>query len=278
MLPVHVALVSRSSQTDPADVAHVAAALQTQATRDLGPVWSVAATVDAFPALPAVPAGYWPVVVQDDVRGAAGFHLDSGGRPYALVEYSDSWSLTASHETVEMLVDPWGQRTSAGRSPKGDQGQVEFLVEACDPCEAQDYAYTINGVLVSDFITPSFYDPAQTAGARYSFQGSIERPRQVLPGGYVSWWDPQTNHIWQQFDMPGEEEFQDLGEGDFATQGSLRAFVDANTKHPGIDHGLAADDPTLNAAQRAWAGAKESASALGMRYERVIDARLEAGR
>jgi hypothetical protein len=55
------------------------------------------------------------VIIVDDVRGAAGYHQDSYGQPYALVEYSASWSLTASHEVVEMLVDPWGRRVVAGR-------------------------------------------------------------------------------------------------------------------------------------------------------------------
>ena len=134
MLPVQVALVSNTRRTAPADLAHVAAALSKQAARDLAPLWAITATVDAFPSLRSVPAGYWPIVIVDHVEGAAGFHLDRNGRPYALVEYSDSWSLTASHEALEMLVDPFGRRTAAGRSPESGQGQVEFLVEACDPC------------------------------------------------------------------------------------------------------------------------------------------------
>ena len=124
MLPVQVALVSRTRRTDPRDLSHVAAALQKQATRDVAPIWSVTATVDVFPTLRSVPAGYWPVIIVDRVRGAAGYHLDRRGQPYALVEYSRSWSLTASHETIEMLCDPWGRRVVAGRSPKRDQGQV----------------------------------------------------------------------------------------------------------------------------------------------------------
>src|SRR5690242_14689929 len=145
MLPVQVALVPQTTQADIADVTHVAAALQKQAARDLAPIWGVTATVDPFPDLRSVPVGYWPVIIVDDVKDAGGYHLDKNGHPYALVEYSASWSLTASHETIEMLCDPWGRRIAAGRSPKRGQGQVEFLVEACDPCEAAEFAYTING-------------------------------------------------------------------------------------------------------------------------------------
>ena len=270
MLPVQIALVAYTRQADPADVSHVAAALQKQASRDLAPVWGVTATVDVFPNLRTVPAGYWPVIVVDDVKDAAGYHQDSGGRPYALVEYSASWSLTASHETVEMLCDPWGKRVVAGRSPKRGQGQVEFLVEACDPCEAAEYAYTLNGVLVSDFITPHFYDPRRTIGARYSFTGAIERPRQILQGGYISWWDPQSNHVWQELWLSKDKEFVDLGEGDFGSGQSLREFVDARTDHPVLDKGLDEGDETLGDAREAWEGAIATSDARGARLEEEL--------
>jgi hypothetical protein len=271
MLQVHVALVSATDQTDPQEMSHVAAALQKQASRDLAPLWLISATVDVFPSLRNVPAGYWPVVIVDDVKGAAGYHQDRFGHPYALVEYSRSWSLTASHEALEMLCDPWGRRTAAGRSPKPDQGQVEFLVEACDPCEAARYAYTINGVLVSDFITPEFYDPRQTHGARYSFTGAITRPREVLPGGYISWWEPRSNHVWQLLRVTDEDEFVDLGSGGFnRAELSLREFVDKKTDHPGIDHGLSEEDESLADARQAWRGANETAEERGARLEEEI--------
>ena len=57
-----------------------------------------------------------------------------------------------------MLVDPFGDKLKAGDSPKADQGRVLFLVEVSDPSEAKEFAYTVNGVLVSDFYTPSFFD------------------------------------------------------------------------------------------------------------------------
>jgi hypothetical protein len=269
MLPVQVALVPNTSQADMADVTHVAAALQKQAVRDLAPVWSVSATVDAFPDLRSVPVGYWPVIIVDDVKDAGGYHLDKNGHPYALVEYSASWSLTASHETIEMLCDPWGRRVAAGRSPKRGQGQVEFLVEACDPCESAQFAYTINGVLVSDFITPHFYDPRKSAGGRYSFTGAIKAPRQILEGGYISWWEPQSNHIWQELWLGPQKEFRDLGEGNFAAK-SLREFVDENTEHPGLDKGLPEDDETLADAREAWTAANSSADASAARLEEEL--------
>ena len=74
------------------------------------------------------------VVIVDDVQGAAGYHQDDHGAPVRRSSSTArSWSLTASHEVLEMLVDPFGKRTAAGRSPKSGQGQVEFLGRGVRP-------------------------------------------------------------------------------------------------------------------------------------------------
>ncbi len=249
MLTINLALVSEVEGHDPGDVSRVAAALQRQATRDFGALWDVKATVDAFPRLEDVPVGYWPMIIETDIGmpGAAGVHEDKEGQPFALISMSDSWSLTASHEMLEMLGDPFGKRVIPCRSPKRDQGRVEFLVEMCDPCEADEFAYTVNDILVSDFITPNFYDPRRSDGVRYSFTGAIPGPREILRGGYISWHEPISDHWWQQLWFGARKEYRDLGVFD-AKAGSLRAWIDAQTDHPGIDHGLPKSNATLKAA------------------------------
>src|SRR5262249_12249811 len=163
------------SSIDLAEVTRVSAALQKQASRDLAPIWDIEATVDAFEKLEDVPIGYWPMVVKDNIGfDAAGIHLDDGNQPYALISSGEDWSLTASHETLEMLVDPFGNRLVAGDSPMQGQGRVEFLVEVSDPSEAAQFAYTVNSILVSDFYTPNFFDPVASSGVRYSFTGAIK--------------------------------------------------------------------------------------------------------
>jgi hypothetical protein len=249
MLTANLALVSLVEGHDPSDVSRVAAALQRQAARDLGPIWDRTATVDAFPRLEDVPVGYWPMIVETDigVRGAAGVHEDKDGQPFALITMSDSWSLTASHEMLEMLVDPFGNRVVPGPSPKQDQGRVEFLVEVSDPCEADAFAYTVNDILVSDFYTPHYFDPVAAAGTHYDFTGHITEPRQVLRDGYLSWHDPVSNHWWQEIFFGAQPQFRDIGVFD-AAAGSLRAWIDSLTDHPGIDQGLEKSSAKLQAA------------------------------
>jgi hypothetical protein len=230
-----VALVSQSKLIDPGDLAAVSAALQKQATRDLPQFWDINATVDAFPRLEDVPIGYWPIILMDDidVAGAAGVHEDKDGQPFALVTASNDhnvWSLTTSHEMIEMLIDPFGNRLIAGDSPKPEQGRVQILVEPCDPSEAADFAYTVNGVLVSDFYSTHFFDPVATNGVRYSFTGAIKEPREVLRGGYLSWVDPTSGIWWQEtwFDGDPQPSFRSLGKLN-AQDGSIRSQVDRLT-------------------------------------------------
>jgi hypothetical protein len=229
----HLALVSESQVVSLADVMRVAAALQKQARRDIAPAWEVSATVDAFARLEDVPADYWPMIIQDDIgyAHAAGIHRDDQGQPFALItahDDIDGWSLTASHETAEMLVDPFGDRVIAGDSLKPGQGRVNYLVEVADPSEAARFGYSVNGVLVSDFYTPRYFDPFKAAGVRCSFTGAITEPRQVLEGGYLSWHDPVGDHWWQQVWFDAQPAFVDLGV--LTGHGSLRTKVDQATE------------------------------------------------
>jgi hypothetical protein len=213
----------------------VSAALQKQASRDFGPMWEVSATVDAFEKLEDVPIGYWPMIIRDDIgfAGAAGIHLDRDGQPFALIQTSAGWSLTASHECLEMLADPFGNKLIAGPAPKQAKGQkrVEFLVEVCDPSEAAKFGYTVNGILLSDFYTPHYFDPVSSPAVRYSFTGAIKKPREVLKGGYLSWHDPVTDHWFQVQFFSSKAVLADLGV--LARNGrSLREMIDDLTPTP----------------------------------------------
>ena len=228
MLTRQLALVSETARITLPAITRVSAALQKQAARDLAPIWDIRATVDPFPTLDDVPLGYWPIIVVEDVQNAAGIHLDKDGQPFALVEAGSSWSLTASHECLEMLVDPFGNRLVAGPSPKRRQGRVEFLVEVCDPSEDAEFAYTVNGVLASDFYTPSYFEPRPVANVRYSFTGAITEPRQVLRGGYLSWHDPVSDHWFQKQFFAAKPVIADLGVFTLAGQ-SIRSMIYALT-------------------------------------------------
>jgi hypothetical protein len=233
---IQVGLVDKTKAIDPELMQAVAAALTIQVTRDLPQFWNVQATVTYEPNASKIPAGVWPVfLVKTLPPGEGGFHLDQHNQPYAKViasPASDEWTIDASHETLEMLVDPNGNRLQPSTSIQIEKGKIVdgtgqfgYLVEACDPCEADNFAYPIQGVAVSDFLTPHFYDPVVTPGTRYSFTGAIKAPRQILPGGYISWVNQQTNEMQQLLwvDPTKAPKIVDLGP---ASGASLREWVD----------------------------------------------------
>jgi hypothetical protein len=237
MSVIQVGLVDKTRKLDPQLVQAVAAALNIQVIRDLPQYWNIQATVLHLPDPNQIPLGVWPVfLVAKLPPGEGGVHLDKKNQPYSLViatPDSADWTIDASHETVEMLVDPSGNRLQlsraieiAGQNVQDGTGEFEYLVEACDPCEGNQYAYTIQGVAVSDFITPRFYDPVVTSGTRYSFAGNIQRPRQILPGGYISFIDQQADEVEQILFLGPRPVLRKLGSAGGA---SLRAFVDGKT-------------------------------------------------
>ena len=223
-----VVIVDQTRQIDQSLLHETAIALNTQVTRDLPVHWSgISANVSSAPSLSSVPPGAWPVfLVRSLPPGEGGFHLDKHNQPYAKVIASptdESWTIDASHEIVEMLVDPFGNRMHSFEAIEisGDNvidgtGIFNYLVEACDPCEANNFAYDISGIAVSDFITPHFYDASVTPGALYSCRGNIKRPRQLLPGGYISYVQPdrQWNQIlWVDPEQPPQYKVPDIADG-----------------------------------------------------------------
>lgn len=237
MSVIQVGLTDRTKSVDPQLLQSAAAALNIQVMRDLPQFWNVRATVRYLPDPKSIPVGVWPVFLMAKLPpGEGGVHLDKKNQPYALViatAQGSEWTIDASHEILEMLVDPSGNRLQTSRSieivGKGVQdsdGEFEYIVEVCDPCEADQYAYSIQGIAVSDFITPHFYDPVATEGTRYSFGGNIARPRQILPGGYISFANPDSDRIQQILFLGSKPILNDLGP---ASGPSLRMYVDSKT-------------------------------------------------
>jgi hypothetical protein len=243
---IQVGLVDTTGTLDPKVVQEVAAALNVQVTRDLPQFWNIQATVRYLPDPKQIPSGVWPIqLVAKLPPDEGGYHQTKHNQPFAKVIASrndTTWSIDASHETIEMLVDPFGNKLQssraieiAGDTVRDGTGEFEYLVEACDPCEADDCAYPIQGFAVSDFITPHYYDPTVTPGTRYSFNGKITAPRQLLRGGYISFVNVESDQIQQILwvDPTVPPQLKILG----AAQGkSLRQFVDSKTHAQTLKH------------------------------------------
>ena len=120
MSVIQVGLVDKAGTLDPKLVQDAAAALNIQVMRDLASIWDIQATVRYLPDPKTIPVGVWPVfLVARLPPGEGGVHLDKNNQPYSLVigtPNNNDWTIDASHETVEMLVDPGGNRLQTSRA------------------------------------------------------------------------------------------------------------------------------------------------------------------
>lgn len=198
-----------------AQVRALADALQTQVARDFQPIWGIEAKLQFFSGADAkadrVPKSMWWLAILDDSdqAGALGYHdLNPQGLPMGKVfagsdlKYGSSWTATASHELLEMLADPDINLTVQVDEPH--LGSVLVSYEVCDACEADQYAYRIGEVLVSDFVTPAWFEPfRKPASVTFDFQQKIKQPLQLLPGGYIGVLKVTAAGGWQQITARG---------------------------------------------------------------------------
>lgn len=216
MLMRYLALVSLCRELGAGTLMQVAAAIQKQIARDVGPCWGVRAQVSAFPSLETVPPACWPVLIMEARHLQAdglqpGLHLDGNGKPYALVCGTADWPLATSRACIELALDPWGCQTIAGCHPREPDIHVEYLFEACAPCQDACFAYAVDGVLVGDFICPAYFEAGAVHGARYSWTGALSASLQVLAGGHLCWLDARNNHWYRLQHGAQDEQISDLG-------------------------------------------------------------------
>ena len=69
------------------------------------------------------------------------------------LQYNSSWTVTASHELLEMLGDP-EINLGVFVQPNAQTGRL-YAYENCDACESDNYGYQIGNILVSDFVFPT---------------------------------------------------------------------------------------------------------------------------
>ena len=165
------------------DLDKLVAALGKQLQQDFVPIWGYPAklyvTQNAKP-------DEWQVVFLDDADAAdaLGYHdLTKNGQPISkifvktTIAAGEKVSVTASHELLEMLIDPGAQLWA-----QNNDGNF-YAYEMCDAVEAEEYQ--IDGIAVSDFVYPSFFEPFHKPGSvQFDRLKRISRPFQTLKQGY----------------------------------------------------------------------------------------------
>ena len=135
---------------------------------------------------------------QVDVEDAVGYHdRNAKGVPFGVVftelakQLGEPWSVTFSHEVLELLGDPQANLLAMGPRPKSPKGDVFHWFEMCDAVQAQ--TYVIDSVVVSNFVLPFYFTMEQDG--QNDFMNSGLKSFGVNPGGYIGYYDPATgNH------------------------------------------------------------------------------------
>lgn len=199
-----IAVKNFSTVVSDAELSEKLGAFQTQVSRDFAPVWGVNAHLRIASKDEVLALGEWLIGVFDDAdqAGALGYHDvtnvgDPLGKVFAKTTIDDGglWTVTFSHELLEMLADPWINLTALD-----PQTSRLYAYEVCDAVEADNLGYEVNGVTVSDFVMPEFFRRDELrSGAFLSFNGKLTAPFSLDAGGYLSFIDMNDAPAgWQQ--------------------------------------------------------------------------------
>jgi hypothetical protein len=206
---VVISVVNHTSQSiSDREVQDALRAINRQIQEDYFPYWSLAAELRLEGRAGAQPdkqevselRGDAVIYLWDevDVPGALGYHdRNNAGIPYGFVftqlsaELGENWTVTLSHEALELLGDPFVNLLVVGPHPSQPDQDVLFWYEMCDAVQAQ--TYKIDGVDVSNFLLPLYFTIEQDAEGRNDFLGSKTLESfGIDTGGYVGFFNPAT--------------------------------------------------------------------------------------
>jgi hypothetical protein len=204
---IQVAVINASTVLTDAQVNAIVPALQQQVHNDFAPVWGIDADLTFVrKGAPPPPNTWWLAILDDSNQaGALGYHETTNqGMPLGLVfartaaQDGVNWTITASHELLEMLADPEINLTVFAQH-SNTTGTL-YAYEVCDTCEADEFGYEINGVIVSDFVYPAWFELFRASGStQFDHTKHVNAPvPHLLPGGYIGAFDVGSGSGWHQ--------------------------------------------------------------------------------
>lgn len=184
---ISLAVINRSSLPDAA-VVRFAGAQQRQITKEFSWVWDTNAAIFAAPDGVQLAPDTWRLYLYDEPQnakdaGMLGHHERPSGQKVPVgasfvrlaEREKESWTEIASHEVLEMLVDPWVNLLVA-------KGAVLYSLEVCDPVQGQSYA--VDGVELANFVLPAWF--IEDVSGPYDYRKNLKQPFSIAAGGYAS--------------------------------------------------------------------------------------------
>jgi len=236
---MRILIANLSPEVKDAELATAVAAVQRQVHEDFAPPWATDATVRVT-AAPS-DARPNPEINQSDavlyvahstadpskVKNAVGYHSrNHAGVPYGFVftdiaaRIGEPWSITLSHEVLEAIADPETNLLVVGPSPDNPKRPVLRFYEVADPVQGD--SYSIDGVAVSDFVTPLYFAQlAPTVETQTDYMRTGVPRFGVRPQGYYAYIDLASGKEGTVFGKGAEERVM-LKDKAFATLGLLR--------------------------------------------------------
>ncbi len=200
-----------SGQVSDEEAQTVIRAINRQIQEDFEPYWSLGATLRLEGKMGPKPAKQSAVDLRGDaviylwnhadVAGAIGYHdSNNAGIPFGFVftdlstALKEPWSVTLSHEALELVGDPQINLLVQGPHPAQPDRTVFHWYEMCDAVQAE--TYSVDGVVVSNFLLPLYFTEDNEKGSRNDFLGRAHDEATlssfgVNPGGYVGFFDPE---------------------------------------------------------------------------------------
>ncbi|MCH8890279.1 MAG: hypothetical protein IH827_04255 [Myxococcales bacterium] len=179
-------------------------AVNRQITEDFAPVWGAIwdlrlhaspfdlAEPDTVAEDPVQGEAVLYLVDEPHLPGAAGYHArNNAEKPYGFVFITDpkDWTVTLSHEALELIIDPTVNVLVPGPDPRPGQSdnQVLHAYEVCDAVERT--SYEIDGIRVSNFITQNWFVSGEAAGTRNDFLGVGVGSFGATTGSHLAFFD-----------------------------------------------------------------------------------------
>lgn len=193
--PLHFAVKNLSSMASDRDVAVWTEGCRQQLQRHVASLWDLPPPGAAvYPDSATFPEGTALVCAfVDDIglEATLGIHSIAGKIPFVLIDAGETNypSIVLSHEFIEAFVNQYLDRWTTEIRQGGHS--YHYPLEPCDPVEGDSYHMPVDmgagleSVAVSNFVFPSWYDPASSA-SRFDFLGDLKSPLQIAPGGYAA--------------------------------------------------------------------------------------------
>jgi hypothetical protein len=186
-----IVISNTSKHVDVKKLKRAIRAIQKQVDEHFFPLWGWRAKLLFQPKRP--PKDAMHITIKNREKGALdGYHfIEDTGLPetYVFVLGKDGKPVdfypTLSHEVLEMIVDPGVNLFADGYfAYRGHRVRGFVAYEVCDP--VQECFYEIDGIKVSDFVVPEWFEPERLPDSmKFSFKNNVNAPFKLAPNGYL---------------------------------------------------------------------------------------------